>query len=209
MGAAWRGERLECRLLPVAFGWAFSSVSCLGRLGLYFVGICSWFGFRCRDCPRLGQSLFAAPKSNQKSLLNTHGGTPCAPLALRSDSRRESEFLRGSALRFARACLLRFGCVFVLLPAACFELWMALVAFGITSYGPLASLELFIGNVRYAAVVEAVCCEYLEPIPSRYLAYGCEDCLWPIRDRRRLTHCCLLTCLRAYAPITQNESIQP
>ena len=107
---------VACCLLLVAFGWAFSTVSCLGRLGLYFVGFCSWFGVRCRDCPRLGQSLFAAPKSNQKSLLNTHGGTPCAPLALRSDSRRESEFLWGSALRFARVSYFVLGAFFVFCP---------------------------------------------------------------------------------------------
>ena len=48
--------------------------------------------------------------------------------ALRSDSHRESEFLWGSALRFARACLLRFWFVWVFLPAA----WWAWVTVVVT-----------------------------------------------------------------------------
>ena len=100
-------------------GGAFS-ITLLVFFGVNFFGFWSWVWVRCRDCPRLGQSLFAAPKSNQKSLLNTHGGTPCAPSALRSDSRRESEFLWGSALRFARASYFVFGAFVVFLPAAYF-----------------------------------------------------------------------------------------
>ena len=114
-------------LLGLGLAWILLLLGCCGicwgSFFRLFFGACSWVFSRCRDCPRLGQSLFAAPKSNQKSLLNTHGGTPFAPLALRSDSRRESEFLWGSALRFARACLLRLGCVLFRLPAACFGLW--------------------------------------------------------------------------------------
>ena len=90
--------------------------------GCDFFCDCYWVFSRCRDCPRLGQSLFAAPKSNQKSLLNTHGGTPFAPSALRSDSRRESEFLWGSALRFARASYFVFGAFFVFCPLLIFGL---------------------------------------------------------------------------------------
>ena len=67
--------------------------------------------------PDLGNHFLLRQKVIKNRFFNTHGGTPCAPLALRSDSRRESEFLWGSAFRFARASLLRLGCVRFLLPA--------------------------------------------------------------------------------------------
>ena len=48
--------------------------------------------------------------------------------ALRSNSRRESEFLWGSALRFARAFFASFFRVLVFMPAAYFGQWAGLAS---------------------------------------------------------------------------------
>ena len=72
--------------------------------------------------PDLGNHFLLRQKVIKNRFFNTHGGTPFAPLALRSDSRRESEFLWGSALRFARASYFVFGAFVVLCPLLIFGL---------------------------------------------------------------------------------------
>ena len=80
------------------------------------------FGSGVGTAPDLGNHFLLRQKviKNRFSIPTVKLTSRCA---LRSDSHRESEFLWGSALRFARACLLRLGCVLFRLPAACFGLW--------------------------------------------------------------------------------------
>ena len=79
--------------------------------GLIFLfGAARWVGSGVGTAPDLGNHFLLRQKVIKNRFL-----IPAAELsprcALRSNSRRESEFLWGSAHRFARAFLLRYGCV--------------------------------------------------------------------------------------------------